>query len=367
MLISNLELKGVRNHDHFLLEPDPHLTILVGPNAVGKTNVIEAIQLLTANRSFRNPQWADIVKWGAGQASLRMTLDDDGVTTVFEMVITPENRRSYKSNGVTKRRFSDIPRTLPSVVFTPDDLLLAKGPAENRRKAIDDLGERLSKTYGSIKRDYTRTVRQRNAALKESKTHQATLQALDEQLISIGSSLCLHRRRLLQRMSPITTSIYGTLATGEILDIQYESRVLGDIPFTEKLRIEDIQIAMSSTLQIRRSEEVARKTTLVGPHRDDVIFKINGRDARSFASQGQQRTVALAWKCAEVRIIQEIARQTPVLLLDDVMSELDSTRREALTTLVRDGVQTIVTTTNTGYFAPDLLAQAKIVEIPGRD
>ncbi|MDO9557655.1 MAG: DNA replication/repair protein RecF [Coriobacteriia bacterium] len=365
MLISRLELDGFRNYKHLFIEPSPGLTVLVGPNAAGKTNVVEAIQLLTTGRSFRNPKWADIVRWGSESATLRLTIEADGATTATDMVVTAEGARSYRLNGATRRRHSDITGFIPSVIFTPDNLALPKGPADNRRAAIDDLGEQLSKTYGSIRRDYARTVRQRNAVLKENRYEPEILTALDEHLVALGSSLCSHRWRLLKRVAATTIPLYARLAGGEGLGVRYESSILGDTTLKTTLTQENIQSLFREALASRRRDEKARQTTLVGPHRDDIVFEVEGRDARTFASQGQQRTIALAWKWAEVGVIEEIAHRTPVLLLDDVMSELDSTRRAALTGLMQSGAQAVVTTTNAAYFDPELLMDACVIEIPG--
>ncbi|MDZ4655175.1 MAG: DNA replication/repair protein RecF [Coriobacteriia bacterium] len=363
MLIARLDIARFRNYEQLTIEPNPGLTVLVGPNAAGKTNAIEAIQLLTTGRSFRNPKWADVVRWGDESARLRLTAARDGAASTIDVLITADGVRSYCLNGSTKRRFSDIAGVIPSVIFTPDDLILAKGPAEHRRTAIDDLGEQLSRTYGSIRRDYARTVKQRNAILREGHYSSETLGALSEQLVTLGSSLCVHRRRLLQRIAGDVSNLYEELAAGEQLGLHYESRVLGKVPHDTTITQQEAQEMFKNALTACKSEELARQTTLVGPHRDDVVFEIGGRDARAFASQGQQRTIALAWKWAEVQVIEDVAHQTPVLLLDDVMSELDSSRRAALTGLMQSGVQTFVTTTNTAYFDPALLTQACIVEI----
>lgn len=362
MVISQIELHAFRNYSSLLVNPGASLTVFVGPNATGKTNAIEAIQLLTTGRSFRNPRWSDVVMWGSDPALLKMVTSSTSADSTIEMMITAAGVRSYRLNSAPRRRFSDISGLVPSVVFTPDDLSLAKGPAEQRRSAIDELGEQLSKTYGSIKRDYMRTVRQRNAALRDAAYGSETLKVLDEQLVSLGSSLCVHRHRLVDRVAAAAITVYGDLAPSEELTVRYDSRLLEPETSPATMSFETVAQVFKEALVARKGDERARQTTLVGPHRDDIIFSVDGRDARSFASQGQQRTIALAWKWAEVKVIEEIAHRVPVLLLDDVMSELDSSRRAALTGLMQGGIQTFVTTTNTGYFDPILLTDAHIIE-----
>jgi DNA replication and repair protein RecF len=224
------------------------------------------------------------------------------------------------------------------------------------------LGEQLSSTYGSLRRDYGRVVKHRNALLKDW-TGGAQLAAWDEQLIILGARLVSHRLRLLERVMAHAARGYGAMAAGEQLDFTYADRC--GLATCDLTRPEQVETAIREEMDRRRIEEQRRVTTLVGPHRDDVVFTVDGREARSFASQGQQRTIALAWKLAEVQVVREVLRTDPVLLLDDVMSELDAERRAALSELVSSEIQTIVTTTNTGYFTPEMLEGSLVVGIGG--
>jgi DNA replication and repair protein RecF len=237
---------------------------------------------------------------------------------------------------------------------------MVKGPAERRRAAIDDLGEQLSPTYGSLRRDYGKVVRQRNAMLREGAGGDA-LAAWDEQLVSLGSRLLVHRLGLLDRTMAHATRVYAGMTGGERLSYEYADRCgLGS---HASISVEEANSAMWEQLDARSREERLRATTLVGPHRDDVILRLDGKDARSLGSQGQQRTIALAWKLAEVEMVEDVLRRKPVLLLDDVMSELDADRRAALSHVVTGRIQTVVTTTTTSYFTPQTLASATVVDI----
>ncbi|GAB4286106.1 MAG: DNA replication/repair protein RecF [Coriobacteriia bacterium] len=367
MPITRIELTHYRNYLKWSTHPDPALTILVGPNAAGKTNVIEAVQLLTAGRSFRSPRWSDLVQWGHESGSAAIELERDESVARIEMTVTAEGNRSYAINGKTTRRVADATRVLPCVTFTPDDLSLSKGPSENRRVAIDDLGEQLSRTFGSLRRDYMKAVRQRNRALRDGES-QVTIDALAEQIASLGARLVVHRRRLLARVEDHAAAIYARLSGGETLSFRYADRCgLGGTSHREEISAEAATACLLGEFERRSDDERSRKITLAGPHRDDVVFLVDGNDARAFASQGQQRTIALAWKWAEVRVIEAVAHRKPVLLLDDVMSELDEERRAALTGLVQEDIQTFITTTNTGYFDPGLLSDAGIVTIDSRE
>ena len=362
MIIDRLILADFRNYEALDLELSRNLTVLVGPNASGKTNVIEAIQLVTAARSFRRPAPGDVVRWGAEAARVRVQVAEHERSVEIQLDVQREGSRTYRVNGQTRRRLSEVTSVMPSVVFTPDDLGMVKGSGERRRSAADDLGETLSATYGSLRRDYGRVVRQRNILLRDG-APAASMEPWDAQLCSLGAKLVTHRLRLLERVMARASKHYASMADGEELAYRYADRcALGSCASLEE---DEIAAAMRDELARRAEEERRRSLTLVGPHRDDVVFLVGGHDARSFASQGQQRTIALAWKLAEVQVVREVLRTDPVLLLDDVMSELDQERRRALSELVLEDIQTVVTTTNTSYFTPEMLAAAKVVPTEG--
>ena len=361
--ITSLELRDYRNYTQWALEPERALTVLVGPNASGKTNVVEAIQTVTTGTSFRSPQWSEVVRWGTTEARIAMSARGGRTHTNTELTVEAAGTRIWKVNGVRKRRVADATRLVPAVVFTPDDLLLVKGSAEQRRASLDALGEQLSVTYGALRRDYTRVVRQRNALLKDA-GDLAAISVWDEQLVRLGARLHVHRRRLANRVMQAAAPVYGHLAAGETLGIRFCDRCgIENDDLAADVTRDEVEDALRAELTRRRDDELSRRVTLAGPHRDDITFLVEGKDARLVASQGQQRTIALAWKWAEVTVIQDVLRRTPVLLLDDVMSELDEARRHALTDLVQRDVQTFITTTNTGYFDGALLRAARVVEI----
>lgn len=360
MRITRIELTDFRNYKNLVLEPSPGLTVLTGPNAAGKTNVIEAIQLATAARSFRRPEFADVVRWGASRACVHVRAEGGPRLLEIDLEVDDQGKRTYLVNRQARRRHADVAGLLPSVVFTPDDLGMVKGPAERRRTATDDLGEQLSATYGSLRRDYGRAVRQRNALLREGVSG-APMDVWDEQVVSLGSKLVIHRLRLLDRIMEHATRRYAEMSGGECLGYTYADRCgLGGCAAVDA---DTVSQAMRDELTRRREEESRRLVTLVGPHRDDIVLRLGGKDARLFASQGQQRTIALAWKLAEVAVVEDVLHREPILMLDDVMSELDAERRSALSDLVAGEIQTVVTTTNTTYFTDDLLARALVVPI----
>ena len=352
-------MRDFRSYHSLEIEPDPMLTILVGPNAAGKTNVVEAVQLVTAGDSFRRPQWADLVRWGTHEASIALIAEGDGRRLESVLTVSEAGRRVYRINGKVRRRIAEVAGVIPCVAFTPDDLRIVKDSADRRRGAIDAVGDQLSPAYMKARLHYERIVRQRNALLKNASVEQDVLIALTDRLISEGVAFIGHRRRLFERLVAKMSEVYSTLCPGEELTSSYvhswERTGMGSGRSAEE--------TMRVAFVLKAAEERARGLTLFGPHRDEITFAVNGREARSYASQGQMRTIALAWKLAEVGVISEIAGQPPVLLLDDVMSELDESRRHALAAFVGEAAQTFVTTTNIGYFEEALVKRAKVVHI----
>ncbi len=353
--IRRLELTDFRNYESFALEPAEGLTILVGPNAVGKTNIVEAIELVTETSSFRNPAWSEVVRRGAARAIVVNRAQAESGSPVDIALTVEGGRRAYRVNGTPRRAVADAAGHVPAVVFTPEDLRIVKDGADRRRAAVDAVGTQVSRPYAKLKAEYDRVLRQRNALLKEQGTTDEELRPWTELLARRGAELSSRREALVARIAPRVSAEYGMLSQGEGLAARYESAWWESGPAEET--------AMLERLHERRAEERARRTTLVGPHRDEVRFEIGGAGAREFASQGQQRTAALAWKLAELEVVEELSGTTPVLLLDDVMSELDEDRRLALAERVGKRTQTIMTTTNLGYFDEAFIDQAKIVQL----
>lgn len=347
------------------------LTILVGHNAAGKTNLVEALQLLTAGRSFRKPSPRELVHEGEGSCAMKLALEGDG--RVVDMGCTVEGgKRTFYRNG-KKCRAAGVRGVLPSVLFCPDDLDMVKRGARLRREALDGFGVQLNESYAQLASAYERSVEQRNSLLKEPYLAPGVLEAWNESIAATGAALTVHRLALLHRIRGHFASIYGELSSGERADVVYvpswaaggEAEALDAGDVSRAQRIEVVRARIIDAFEARSAEERRRGITLVGPHRDEIAFTVEGRDARAFASQGQQRSLVLAWKVAEVAVTREILGAPPLLLLDDVMSELDGRRRAAFLELVGDEVQTVITTTNLGYFDTKSLDMAEVVDVGG--
>jgi DNA replication and repair protein RecF len=369
LILKKLELHNFRNHHTFCIENPQRLIIIIGRNATGKTNIIEAIQLVSMLESFRNPLWQNVVNTREDEADIRAQFLQNERLIDIQMNIK-EGKRSYLFNG-KKRAKHTLKGIIPSVVFIPDDLSLVKDSPEVRRKLLDDTGQQLSETYREISYDYQKTVRQRNAILKtyQEYEHQTTLlDSWDESLIKLGALLFVHRIKLYKRLMNKAVEFYCQFSEHEKLTSRYipSFHRLGDeyqddeLVEMEKHKVEEL---LHRTQELVCHEERMRAKSLFGPHRDEISFFIEGYNARQYGSQGQQRSIALALKLAQLTLIQDISGNQPLLLLDDVMSELDESRRVAFIKVIDGQIPTIITATDLNCFNDNLLKQAQIITL----
>lgn len=316
--------------------------------------------------SFRSFVWEDLVKKGSEEARVSLLSARGETPTEIDLHITRGGSREFSVNGKKRRRISEVAGRIPLVSFVPEDLSMSKGPAETRRIPLDALGDRLSPAYSALRTEYARLVKQRNVLLRQ-RAADSDLGPWDEMLAEAGASLTIHRVRLLARLSGPAATAYERVSGGESLGVKYLASwrhgIPGNIDEMAGMEKGNIVSAIEMTLREGRAKERDRGMTLAGPHRDDIVLSIEGRPTRVYASQGQHRTVALAWKMAEVDVVHEVSGVRPLLLLDDVMSELDSGRRAELSTYVLEGSQSILTTTNLNYFTEEMLDAASVVEI----
>lgn len=367
--ITDIGFNSFRSYDELKLSDLGNLTIIVGKNAVGKTNIIEGIGLLTSLTSFRSASSFELVK--NGMEFGRISIDTTDGNRLLRIELLLENgKRTYKLNGKTKR-ISDLKGLIPSVTFTPDDLELVKGSHGKRRRSLDILGSQLNSNYYQITKDFEKVIRHKNKLLKDEASLDL-IASIDELLIKVGAQLTTYRsaffKRLMEKMGVLYSEITGS---GETLSGEYipswlveseedssSSNLSGEISKNDALSL------LQSSLEKHRLAEISRKRTLIGPHRDHIDLFIDKMDSSIYASQGQQRSIVLAWKLAEAQLIEDMTGQLPILLLDDVMSELDEVRREALVKYLSEEIQTFITTANIDYFDKDILDRADIIRIP---
>ena len=364
--IASVSFRNFRNYPSFDLTDIGDLTVFVGKNAVGKTNIVEGIELLTALSSFRNPTARQMMRWGSEDARLSASFLSSSRDLLGELSIS-EGKKAYSLNGKPKK-VQALKGLLPAVVFNPDDLDLVKGSQGGKRAAIDALGSQLSSNYYVILKDYEKILHHKNRLLKDEGPS-SYIDAVDETLLTVAAQLYCYRSSLFSRVVEELERFYCEIAGGqEQIQATYVpswEEHDPEQPTTFVLPKDQATDRMKQALSDKREEERRRRHAVVGPHADRLEFFIDGKNARMYGSQGQQRSIVLSFKLAEVSVIQEMLAQKPVLLLDDVMSELDAHRRNSLIRFISGDIQTFITTTNLQYFSDDMLAKARIVELEG--
>ncbi len=388
MRLNHLSLTNFRNYARLELALPERLTLVQGANAQGKTNLLDAIHLLATGRSPRAVNERELVNWLALEgpvpyARLTGEIGDGSDAQTLELVLEvspgtngPGVRKQVRINGVPKRAL-DLVGRLRVVLFLPEDINLVSGAPSERRRYLDIALCQISSHYCRTLAEYNRVLVQRNALLKRLREHQGDPRQLvfwDGRLLELGTLLVDHRQRAVAELDRIAATRHGELtANGELLRLCYLPgvdlegngdpgswrRTAEPAPeYKAGAAADEIRQRFTQHLHAVQPREVAAGTSLIGPHRDDMSFSINGRDARTFGSRGQQRTAALALKMAEVQLMQNATGDSPLLLLDDVMSELDEQRRHTLWTALASVSQAIATTTDWGDFSPELLDSA---------
>jgi DNA replication and repair protein RecF len=372
-MIQSLTLHGLRGYAELAAEFPPGAQLIWGPNAAGKTSLLEAIVLLAWGRSHRTTNDAELVRWGSDLARVAGSLAGGhgrAGTETIEVAIVPSvpgstGRKRIRVNGVP-RRAAALVGLLRMVIFAPEEMLLVAGAPGLRRAAIDQLAAQRWPTYGSIMATYSRALAQRNSllrAIREEQAQAAELRYWDDPFLEAGSEVVRLRHDLLAELAGPLERAHAEIAPEESAAGTLGLRYVSNAPARDG---ETARQALARRLVETAEKELWNGTTLVGPHRDDVSFELGGRDLVQFASRGQQRTAILALKLAELDLLTTLDGQPPLLLLDDVFSELDPERRTHLVRRIAELPQAFVTTTTPNDLAPSLVRIATTWEVrPG--
>ena len=352
MKIKQLKLKNYRNYDLLELDFDPSTNILYGDNAQGKTNILESIYLCGTTKSHRGTKDRDLIKFGQEEAHIEAIVDKNGVPFEIDIHLKNNSPKGIAINKVPIRRASELFGIVNIVFFSPEDLNIIKNGPSERRKFIDLELSQLDKVYLSDLTNYNRIVNQRNKLLKDvydRKDLIETLDIWDLQLVNYGKKIIDRRNKFIVELNEIVGKVHEQLTGGkEHLQIYYEPSVSS--------------MDFETNLIKNREKDIKMKSTSVGPHRDDICFMSDGLDIRKFGSQGQQRTAALSLKLSEIEIVKKVINDTPILLLDDVLSELDKHRQNYLLDSISD-IQTLITCTGLDDFVNNRFHINKIMHV----
>lgn len=353
MVIKSLKLKNYRNYDLLDLNFDPNTNILYGDNAQGKTNILEALYLSGTTKSHRGTKDRDIIQFGYDESHIETIVEKRGICFQIDMHLKKNSPKGIAIDKIPIRKAGELFGIVHFVFFSPEDLnIIKEGPA-GRRRFIDLELSQLDKIYLSNLSNYNRIINQRNSLLKDlygQKNLMDTLDIWDMQMAAYGTKVLDARKKFIKEVNEIISDIHFKLTGGkERISIFYEAS--------------NGKMSLEEALKRYRERDMRMKSTTVGPHRDDICFTTDsGLDVRKFGSQGQQRTAALSLKMSEIELVKQVIKDTPVLLLDDVLSELDKHRQNYLLDSINN-IQTIITCTGLDEFVNHRFSINKIFHI----
>ncbi|MBV9486861.1 MAG: DNA replication/repair protein RecF [Frankiaceae bacterium] len=347
MYVRALSVTDFRSYPAAVIELEPGVTALVGPNGQGKTNLVEAVGYLATLGSHRVALDAPLVRMGADRAVVRGKVVREDRETLIEVEITPGKANRARLNGSPVTRARDVLGTLRTVLFAPEDLAIVKGDPSQRREYLDELLVARSPRYAAVHSDYDRVLKQRNALLKTSGharrtgSSLGTLDVWDAHLATAGAAVLAGRHELIDALRPLVDKAYAAVSRGGgPALLEYRTSLGEDV--TETTDRELLEAALAAALAQARDKELERGITLVGPHRDDLVLSLGELPAKGYASHGESWSFALALRLAAYDLLRSDGGE-PVLILDDVFAELDDTRRESLAELVAPAEQVLIT------------------------
>ena len=352
MIIESVKLKNYRNYEMLDLKFDRGTNIFYGNNAQGKTNILEAIYVSGTTKSHRSSRDGEMIRFDEEEAHIQTNVEKQEINYRIDMHLKQHKSKGIAINGVSIKKASQLFGIVNIIFFSPEDLSIIKDAPQVRRKFMDSELCQLNKSYLYHLTNYNKVLNNRNKLLKDIYFRpdlKETLFLWDEQLIEYGSKIIEKRQEFINWLNEIITEIHFRLSGGrEQLRIEY-------VPNTKKEMLEDV-------VKGNHEADLSRKMTLFGPHRDDLCFYVNDINIHKFGSQGQQRTAALSLKMAEIELVKDFIKDTPVLLLDDVLSELDSHRQNELLNSISD-IQTFITCTGLDEFVNNRFEINKVFQV----
>lgn len=353
MRAKHLALNNYRNCKNIELDFNNNKTLIIGKNAQGKTNILESIYFLSTLKSPRTSNIKEFVNFDENNFSAEITIAKSNTEIELGIEYNLDKPKVLKVNGLktTSKNYKGV---LTTVLFSTQDLMLLRGSPQDRRSWLDSAISQIYPAHDERISKYNKIRIQKNNLLKEPDVNLALLDVFNEQLTTVGANIIYVRQKFLSELKKYAKTGYLDISKNEEFDLKYS--------FEEK-DLNEIAKALKEELEERKFEEIARHQSCVGPHRDDIYFYLDNKDATKFASQGQQRTIVLAIKLAEIELIKNKNGESPILLLDDVLAELDDLRQNYLLSSISDDTQTIITSVDTLLFDNEFLRNVTIFKI----
>ena len=367
MFINKLNLLNFRNYDSLELNNiSSERVVIIGDNAQGKSNLLEAIYLLAFGSSYRAKKENDIISWNKSEAGVYSEISTSMSTKELSLVLRKNSPKTIKVDGHNVKRLAKFIGNVKVVLFSSEDLFLIKGSPSERRTFVDKILVQIYPNYYQHLQTYNKIVQQRNSVLKSlkesGKYSKSELNIWDEQIVDISVDIYGLRTALLKVFSELVSSYHANISNqDEKVLVKYHSSI-PELDF-DNFEKENVKDKILEFISKNHRAEISRGQSLYGPHSDDIELFINNKEAKSFGSQGQQRTLVLALKLAEIKYIKELTNEVPLLLLDDVMAELDPKRQKHLLDLVGLDTQTFITTTHLEDFSESWLKNSSVLKV----
>ncbi len=363
MKLTNLQLQNFRNYESVQLEFTDGVHVFIGENAQGKTNLMESIYALAMTKSHRTTNDKELIGWNKEFATIKGTVEKTATKTNLELQFSKKGKIA-KVNYLEQKRLSSYLGNLNVILFAPENLTLVKGSPQNRRKFVDmELGQ-MSSLYLYDLVEYNRVLKQRNTYLKQlaikKKQPDEYLDVLSEMLSELASKIVFHRLDFMKQLEALAIPIHDQLSLGrEKFSVSYQAT----IPLEDGLTASQMKEIYMNQFKKNQTREADQATTLIGPHRDDLIFYLNEVPVQTYGSQGQQRSTVLSLKLAEIELMKLSTGEYPLLLLDDVLSELDDDRQTHLIKAIENKVQTFITTTSLDGIKQQFINEPVVIPI----
>ncbi|MBF1720451.1 MAG: DNA replication/repair protein RecF [Streptococcus sp.] len=363
MKLTNLQLQNFRNYESVQLEFTDGVHVFIGENAQGKTNLMESIYALAMTKSHRTTNDKELIGWNKEFATIKGTVEKTATKTNLELQFSKKGKIA-KVNYLEQKRLSSYLGNLNVILFAPENLTLVKGSPQNRRKFVDmELGQ-MSSLYLYDLVEYNRVLKQRNTYLKQlaikKKQPDEYLEVLSEMLSELASKIVFHRLDFMKQLEALAIPIHDQLSLGrEKFSVSYQAT----IPLEDGLTPSQMKEIYIDQFKKNQTREADQATTLIGPHRDDLIFYLNEIPVQTYGSQGQQRSTVLSLKLAEIELMKLSTGEYPLLLLDDVLSELDDDRQTHLIKAIENKVQTFITTTSLDGIKQQFINEPVVIPI----